>query len=413
MKIKFEDFISWLMVFMITIFPMIFSLRLPERFSLPKLIVMYMVISILLVLNLLYNKPLIINYKLKNNKLVFFLVFIYIGMTAISSIFALDPKLALAGGFESTIVIFFYVVLFLYTYQWYEYSDKHFKLFMVSSSAICLYGIFQKFGLDFLPIYESRSIEQLMYSTIGNPNSLGAFISLSFFVVVFNAIKNNKKLLYILSIIQFFALLCTQSMASWLGTFIGYFVLFLLIVKYKNKDILRNYIKISIVFLIVTIIYELMFQSVLTELGIFVIDIESVINSDNFSAGRYRMMAWKISIVLIAGSPLIGYGPECMNLAVKSFINYDKYPKHNFIDILNRAHNVYLHTMVSSGIIAGISQILLILKAIYNGLLKERLNYITALICSVTAYFVQSNFSANVISVAPVFWIFIAVLLKE
>lgn len=153
-----------------------------------------------------------------------------------------------------------------------------------------------------------------------------------------------------------------------------------------------------------------MFNTFIPELSVFKEDVIKMFIKDNISAGRYRKYAWKISLVLIFARPIIGYGPECMNLGIKS-INMGNYDY--FASNLNRAHNEYLNTMVSSGIFAGSAQVLLIITSLVKGINNKEFNYKLAFTCSVMAYFVQANFSSSVISVIPIFWIFMAIILKE
>jgi len=414
-KIKFEKLISWVLVFMISIYPMIISLKLPERFYLSKLIAMFIVVFLMIIINLIYGKSIIEIQSFKKNKYIYMAVFTYMCFTAISTVFALDLQLAMLGNnqkFEGAFTIFLYVTLFIYAFQWYEYDDKHFELYILTSTFICTYGIFQKFHIDFLPILKYKTSEQIMYSTIGHPNSLGAFIGMSFFITLFASIKNNNIKSHMLTIIQFFALLCTQSMASWLGAFCGFVLLVYMIIEDKDITIIKNLIKTTLLLLIIAIIYEIIFHTLLTELGIFAGDVKKVLEQNNFSAGRYRMLVWKVSIMLILKSPLIGFGPECMNHAINIYIIDKINIQRKFLEVLNRAHNEYIHTMVSSGVFAGITQITLIFSAIYKGFNIKELNYRKVLTCSIVSYFVQANFSSSVVCVVPLFWIFLAVVLK-
>ena len=83
-----------------------------------------------------------------------------------------------------------------------------------------------------------------------------------------------------------------------------------------------------------------------------------------------------------------------------------KYP-----EIADNAHNVYLHTLVSSGLIGFIPYILLCLLTFIKGL-KTKDNLVMLLFGGFVAYSIQAFGNINVLQVAPIYYVIIGLILS-
>ena len=79
---------------------------------------------------------------------------------------------------------------------------------------------------------------------------------------------------------------------------------------------------------------------------------------------------------------------------------------------IDNAHNVYLHTLVTSGILGIIPLLVLLLYTFIHGL-KSNNQYILMLLCGFVAYSVQAFTNISVIEVAPIYYIIIGLILGD
>ena len=125
----------------------------------------------------------------------------------------------------------------------------------------------------------------------------------------------------------------------------------------------------------------------------------------NLGHGRIRI--WSNVLNLIEDKPLLGYGPDNLGLVYEMSADDSK--------IADKAHNIYLHIFVSSGVFALLGYLLWLGYTIYLGL-KSKDNTILVLCFGIIAYSIQGMFNINVIEVTPYFYIvagFMMYLIKE
>ena len=130
---------------------------------------------------------------------------------------------------------------------------------------------------------------------------------------------------------------------------------------------------------------------------------------------------WKKSLEIVKENPINGVGYDNFhlgyygdtNLSAVKFISVDgvtkavlKYP-----EIFDNAHNVYLHTLVSSGILGFIPYILLCLLTFIKGL-KTKDNLVMLLFGGFVAYSIQAFGNINVLQVAPIYYVIIGLILS-
>ena len=101
-----------------------------------------------------------------------------------------------------------------------------------------------------------------------------------------------------------------------------------------------------------------------------------------------------------------------MNLTEVEFYTQDgviksrlKYP-----EITDNAHNIYLHTLVSSGLLGLIPYLILCLLVFIKGL-KTKSNLMMILLGGFVAYSIQAFANISVIQVAPIYYIIMGLML--
>lgn len=375
---------------------------------------------------------LIINYQclfnyLKQNKIIFILIFLLLLSSIASTIFSIHPAQSLWGSFarqeglySNIYYLLFFVLLILFLQknnnQWPKI--KHLILtIMLSSFFVSLYGILQYLGLDFL-VWENSSLAlQRVVSTLGQPNFLGHYLIIVIPLTIFGLFFITKKFLprFFISILitmQLICLLVTYSRAAWVGFAGGLFIFFIL-----NKNIFfKKYFKFPI------IIYALI---ILLFIGNN-LNLENRIKSIfNFETGsnKVRILTWEAAIDKLKNTEgtrlLLGHGPDTQQ---SIFAHYYQ-PEWGIYETVNvypdRAHNIILDSLLQFGIIYCYISILLYGYIILKSLkfLKKRdvankEKYWLTITCLVilTSYFINNLFSFSLVVTSIYLYFVLAIL---
>jgi O-antigen ligase len=341
---------------------------------------------------------------------------IYFILITISTLLSPNLKTSLWGTRlreEGLFAISAYILLYLFSKQYYRKSNKHIYLFLISVSLVALYGISQYFGFDPIPRDFIRyNWRGRAFSTIGNPNYLGAYLVLALPIGMFSYIHSKRKITLFITLLVYLCLLCTNSRGSWIGFIFSGVPL----VYYANRF---GYSKKALLVTIgcmaaVTILFNLFNNSHFLSrfLSIF-IDMSKFITRapDIDRAGSSRIFIWTRVIPLIKENPVWGVGLE--NLGSAFSVKYESEILNYFgrAVTVDKAHNEYLHIAVSTGIPSLIVYLAFLASVVWKGFKQIKKNhYILPLFCSVLGYLSQAFFSISVVSVAPIFWIFLGIL---
>lgn len=193
----------------------------------------------------------------------FYLLFFYAGFVAMSALFSPYKYWVMRGTyelFESVWVLFAYIILCYYTYN-YVQEEKQIEVLLrwagIGMLIVTLIGVFQYFGLDFFktslgkhlitsPDFWDRLDEinftmgaQTSYTTLYNPNFLSLYFGMLVplaVCLIFAAKKTAHKI--ILLVVAVLSALCLQGSGSdsgWLAIAIAVFiVIFVLLSRWKK-----------------------------------------------------------------------------------------------------------------------------------------------------------------------------------
>jgi len=316
---------------------------------------------------------------------------------------------------EGIFTITLYIFLYFFSRRKYNFSKKHVKFLLISSSIVALYGIFQYFGFDPIPRDVIRvNWQGRAFSTMGNPNFLGAYLTLILPIASYVYVSSKEKFKIFYPGLIYLGLLTTMTRGSWLGGFasIGFLTYFLIKEKENHKYLLRLFFLFGIVTLIMN------FHSGGRIIGRFLTiggDIQNVmVQGEAYErSGASRIFIWERVIVLIKESPIFGYGIETLDIAfIKRFLG-DILNHFGGIRLIDKAHNEFLHIAVSSGIPALITYLVFIGYIVKSALAHIKNNRIVLpLLSSIIAYLVQSFFNISVVSVVYIYWVFLGILMK-
>ncbi len=350
------------------------------------------------------------NQLKKPNKAEIYLL-LFILMVIISTILSVDINQSLIGAYtrnEGFPVFISYASLFFFTSRFVNPQKKVIiiKTLVILAIFMCIYGILQHYNLDII----SHIVYPRSYSFFNNPDFFGSYLTLMFplaVIMYFLAKYYYEKIFYLLtSSMIFLTLLFSEARSGWVGTFTAYVVILLLVVL-KRKQLWKKAIIISLAFLIIfaSVNYTNESQVITSRINSTITQVSS---GDINHSGSGRIFIWRTAFPLLKDYWLHGSGPDTFGLVFPNDSAQVKAFLHNYID---KAHNEYLQIAVTLGIPALIFYLLFlfeIIKSTLKSVLKlneENKFYYYALLSGIVGYIVQAFFNISVVVVAPYFWI--------
>ncbi|MBL4694112.1 O-antigen ligase family protein [Candidatus Gracilibacteria bacterium] len=283
-------------------------------------------------------------------------------------------------------------------------NKKHLQelisVFLISSGIVAGYAIFQNYGYDpFFKHYDTAFLLGRAFSTLGNPDFLGQFISLAIPLSI-SRIRKNKLLYPLLTIILFLALFYSQSRAPIAGLLVaGSIYLLHLIIKKKAFKLVATTIAATTVILL-----TLFFTTNLLE--------RFTPNSTNFNSISSRITIAKASTKIISQNPLFGIGPENFGSQSKEYLSpqfhVDELSMNTTTD---RAHNDLLEIGIATGIPGIITWIILIFYLI-KGFFRSTEKTHQALYLASLTYIFQNFFSFSLTSHFVIFFFLLSAIVK-
>lgn len=375
----------------------------------------------------LYIKDLI---KTKRELDIYDYLFYFLIFTGLlTSIFAMNTEISFLGKeyrHEGFLSLLSYYLLFI---TWKvkgkkEDIKKVINIFIVLGIINSIYSILQVYT-DFRFILRYTPEPRMGSGICANPNFLGSLIVTLLGIITTKLLIDKKiNIKNILLIVLFFiSLINTQST----GPFLTYIITIIFLIIYlliKKKLVLKNIIYLCIVlittYLSIFLINTYAFKLDKCEMCDFT---ESIANNNDssYTISNGRVTIWKESLELVLKNPFTGVGYdnyhlaeyENINLSAVTFVSMDghiqaikKYPV-----IVDNAHNVYLHTLITSGIFGLIPYLLLCLFTFIRGL-KSKDNLCIMLLGGFVAYSIQAFANISVIQVAPIYYVIIGLILS-
>lgn len=345
-------------------------------------------------------------------------LFIFMFMTILSTFFAYNPFVALNGypnRYEGLYTLLFYCFLYLDCKLLSKENDIKFlvRMMLVVSIVHFILVILQLTGLYQTIIYMYKSGDAIGLTE--NCNFLGSLMCLFSIIAVGGYCLYNKKensvYFFVIFIISYITLLLANSSGPFIAFIITFILLIICLVFKKRIDLKKIFVSlIIIVFLYPVCLYNR--DEITPEIKsnfktlinlVFVEDKEDnnkINDSENDlsirSLGHGRIRIWSNVWNLIKKKPLLGYGPDNLGLVYEKSVDDTK--------IADKAHNIYLHIFVSSGLFAVLSYILWIIYTVYLGL-KSNDSTILIICFGIIAYSIQGLFNINVLEVTPYFYL--------
>lgn len=369
---------------------------------------------ILLIINIITILTLIIKKKYKFQKIDYIIISIII-FGIISTIFAYNPKHALygfKGRYEGLLQILYYITLMIISSHIEKKYKKTIIYVILFTGFINTYQALHQLTeiLPTLP-YKNQDL-QIIKGYITNSNFFGTYIlmCLGYATGLYLDCKIKKRqiIYYLLMLLFIMGMFISNALSSTIG-FIA-ILIYITIYCIKTKKIK----KILIVLLTSLLTLLALSKLNMTYIGKSLIQTKTEVteitkgnSSDTY--GTNRIYIWKNMLKKVPENTLHGIGID--NL----YYLYDGEPltspdKRFYYD---KAHNEYLHTLLTQGIFATIAYVTLYLFIVTKGIEKNYKQKETYLILPVGGYLVQAFFNISVIEVAPIFYIALGLILDR
>lgn len=410
---KLSRWISFILITIMALTPLIIMPLSGDYFYFPKILFVYSLSAILGISIFLQRKRLNLSFNL--NDKILLLYFLLIIVSTLLSTNKVNSIWGSYGREEGFFAISTYMFIFLVSKKFYKIEERHIKLFLFSATIVALYGVSQYFGFDPIPRDLIRmNWKGRAFSTMGNPNFLGSYLTLVLPISVFTYIYTKKSIYLLTSGLIYLSLLCTMTRGSWLGAFVGF--IFLTTYTFRRNFNFKHLMIIIVLFLFITIAMNSytnggIFGRFLTIGKDFLLLVEK---SDDFeSGGANRIFIWKRVIELIKFKPFFGHGLENLGIISTDYFYKDIIEYFGKLYIFDKAHNEYLHIAVTTGIPSLIVYLIFLWNILYTSFKSVKDNlFIIPLLASIIGYLVQAFFNISVVSVAYIYWVFLGIMLN-
>ncbi len=364
--------------------PLIMSKSTSELFEFNKMIFIYgstVIIAFLWFYKMVVNKKII----LKKTPLDIPIIIFFISQI-VSTIFSIDKHVSIFGYYGrfngGLLSITCYIILFYALISNKNDIEKLLKSIIASSLMVILWAIPGRFGYDLTCLlftgkfnnscWDNSTLafrpELRAFSTLGQPNWLGAYLAVVFFIGIYFLIKSKSNIKYLLLnssylFLNFSMLLFTRSRSAILSVFVG-LVLFL---GYYLLFIKLSFKKILVILLVITVIPIFFFKTGEEKIDKYlkfpitrfqetnkspIINNQSPITSSNVTESfDIRTIVWEGAWTLAKHYPLFGTGVETFAYSY----NFVRPVAHNLTSewdyVYNKAHNEYFNYLATTGFV--------------------------------------------------------------
>ena len=427
--------IGWLAIFLLS--PIYFDTLIYQPFPTAWQVSFYTLLQITLffwLIKIIFNFSEFKNEFKKRVKYILpffiFLIFVFISTLLSRSLsFSFWGSYERCFGFLTWLHLFLFYCLLIFNLKTKDQLTKLIGVIFGTTFFICLYGVIQLFGFDFIKWEVNPSESYRIFSSLGQPNFLASWLLLVlplislFFFYCFNFWRKEKKSIlfpffaFLMFLFVFFVLIFTQSRGAWLGFLSQILILYFFLLWYfkKRRLFCTSLIIVLGLGLILIGLNIYHFNSPINEsLSPIIGRLESLVYLGG-ATGRLRLYFWQDGLELISKKPFFGYGPETQRFY---YISYYR-PEFAALEAINsypdRAHNDIIDTLLTTGFFGLISYLLFIGSSFYFGIKQvlKKLDFsglfILALLLGVFGYLVSLQFSFHFFPTAVYFVGFLAI----
>jgi len=401
----------YILIFLV---PVCFINFTSERFVLPKITLMRILIPIIFLFWLV--RVFVQDKKIMITPLTG-IISIFIFWLFVTTIFSQNFFLSIFGvygsyawGFSTILMGFFVFLIISNEFERFDWIGASLAV-IFSVSIVSIYGLLQILGFD--PFHRLEYSYNRIFSTMGNPNFLGGFLLICVPIILFFYFKSEKFYLLFLLVFSsvFLNIGMTLSRASWLAFIIIFPIFFLLGGKEVFYDKKRVFLLILVTFILIAFVSQrkgIKFLSFDEEIPLLK-ERAKVLVSMREQSASYRIETWKSAIKMFFKNPFLGVGPDMFEYFFPNFMT----PKFaRFTDskqVANSAHNTFLQVAATTGLIGFFLYIFLwfsVLKtALKNIFYYEERLFPTAIFCSLLGLFIFLQFHFFLPETVLYFWV--------
>ncbi len=390
--------------------PILMSKDTSELFEFNKMLFIYVVtvlIAFFWLLKMVVHKKIILKKTFLDIPIIFFFL-----TQLISTIFSLDRHTSIFGyygrfngGLISTLS---YIILYFAFVSNSLNVEKTLKAILASSLFVILWAIPGKLGYDLTCLVFTGSLnnscwdnsilafrpELRAFSTLGQPNWLGAYLAAAFFIGIYFLIKNKTNTKYLILntcylILNFSMILFSRSRSA-IGAVIVGLILF---ISYYSFFVKKSIKKTLIILLIVIVLPILFFKTGEDNVDKYlkfpitkfqetnktpIINKQLPIISSNVTESfDIRKIVWQGAWKLALKYPLFGAGVETFGFSY----NFVRPITHNLTSewdyVYNKVHNEYLNFLAATGFVglgAYLGFIVIFIIYVFRKVKNQRLN---------------------------------------
>lgn len=287
------------------------------------------------------------------------------GLFLLSSLLSLHPAISLLGsyerqqGFHNLIAYLLFFILIIFAFRERRDVEKAIIALQYSAAFVCIYGLLQVLGLDFLHWAES-SIARI-FSTLGQPNFLGHFLVVTLPLTLYAILFLYKRLVtktlgILLFAAQLICLVFTYSRSAWLAFIISFLAAGLLALWHYKKRVLFFTVSITAIVIFVLLSLAPVRNFLLEKNGGDSLSIVYRVATafdirEGTTATRlhYWSAGWRAFIEAPFSRQLIGFGPDVQaTVYVQQYrTDWAYYERMNAFP--DRAHNAPLDILLQFG----------------------------------------------------------------
>jgi O-antigen ligase/Flp pilus assembly protein TadD len=347
----------------------------------------------------------------------------FLGISIISTIFSRNPGVSLRGlynfYFWGLTAIMGYILLYIIISTVLEDKDGEDMItaVLLGSVAVILYGFVQRQGMDILEW--ATSPRHRIWSTLGNPNFLGAYLVMVIPLAVSRFLNKNQKeevrvILFLLIAALFAVLSFTLSRASWLAIIIGSFIWAVGLGRKMLKRKLAWMSALAVVVVFFGVLFVLPYRSPTGDQA--VVERAASTLELNESSNRVRLAGWRTALRIVKRHPLLGTGLDTFKEAFLQYMgpDFESIAGKNIIPFY--AHNEFLQVAGTTGLIGLAAYFWLWVafigeawRACRQSRGEEKLFW-SGLLGSGVALLIYNQFHFSVLSTSLLFWLYLGLL---
>ena len=346
------------------------------------------------------------------------LISMYLLLIILATIFSHNHLYSLIGystRFEGLITLLMYIFIFFLAYRNFQYNEKNFKVFIITTIILSLYGVVQYFGFDPMPKELARVIfVGRGHSTFGNPNFHGTYLTLVLPIASYAYLRTGNMLYYFAAGSIYLSLITSFTRSGWVGSFFAFGIIVFYAIKSKFNRKFITYLLVLL--LVITLVMEIESEGrvLLRALSLVEEAGDVLTQADGYEdGGANRIFIWERVIPLIFERPLLGFGPETLGEVFSDRYFDEIIEKYGEERIFDKAHNEYLHIAVTTGIPSLIIYLAFVFSILRRAFKNKKNNpMIIPLMASIIGYLIQAFFNLSIITVAYIYWAFLGILLR-